>query len=61
MLLLLVPIVNLIVVVILSVDLATSFGEGVAFAIGIILLPFVFIPLLGFGAYEYRGPATVLV
>jgi hypothetical protein len=57
-LLMLIPIVNLVVAIIICIDLAKSFGRGIGTAIGLILLPFVFIPILGFGPAEYAGPAA---
>jgi hypothetical protein len=57
-LLMLIPVVNFVVWVIVSLDLAKSFGRGVGFAVGLIFLPFVFAPILGFGSDTYRGPAA---
>jgi len=37
--------------------LSKSFGQGVGFTIGIIFLHFIFLPILGFGNYQYLGPA----
>jgi len=37
--------------------LSKSFGQSEGFTIGLILLPFIFYPLLGFGNYLYVGPA----
>jgi hypothetical protein len=51
-----VPIVWWIVYIIVYYDLAKSFGKGVGFAIGVIVLPFIFVPILGFGSSEYVGP-----
>lgn len=48
-----VPIAQLVVAVILAIDLAKAFGKDVGFAIGMILLPFVFYPMLGFGSAQY--------
>ena len=31
-------------------------GKGGAFALGLILLPFIFVPILGFGQAVYTGP-----
>jgi hypothetical protein len=56
--LLIIPIVSLIIAIILCIDLAKSFGKGVGFAIGIIFLGFIFIPILGFGSAQYQGPAA---
>jgi hypothetical protein len=49
-----IPVVNLILIVAI-VDLAKSFGKGVGFAIGLIFLPFIFYPILGFGDAQYTG------
>lgn len=40
----------------ISYKLAQSFGQGVAFTIGLIILRPVFILILGFGSAEYIGP-----
>jgi hypothetical protein len=39
------------------VALAAKFGKGVGFAIGLIFLPFIFYPILGFGDAQYSGAA----
>jgi hypothetical protein len=57
-LLLFIPIVNIVIWVIVSLDLAKSFGRGVGFAIGLIFLPFIFALILGFGSDTYKGPAS---
>lgn len=44
--------------IILCIDLAKSFGQGVGFAIGLILLGIIFFPILAFGNAQYRGPAA---
>jgi hypothetical protein len=44
--------------IILCIDLAKSFGKGAGFAIGLILLPFIFFPVLGFGSATYQGPSA---
>ena len=56
LLLLLCPFINFVVWILLSIALAKSFGKGVGFAIGMILLPFVFYPILGFGDATYTAP-----
>jgi len=53
--LLIVPIVGFIVAIILTNDLAKAFGKGVGWTIGLLLLPMVFLPILGFGDDEYVG------
>jgi hypothetical protein len=54
----LIPGVSIVIGIILCVDLAKSFGKDTVFAIGLILLPIVFVPLLGFGDARYLGPAV---
>jgi len=53
--LMLVPLVNIIVLAIVSIDVARAFGQGVGFGIGLLLLSFVFYPILGFGSAQYQG------
>lgn len=50
-----IPCVNIIVSVIVNIDLAKAFGKDVVYGIGIVLLPFIFIPMLGFGSAQYQG------
>ena len=52
-----IPFVNFILAIVLSVLLAKVFGKGIGFAIGLILLPFVFAPILAFGDATYTAPA----
>ena len=47
-----------VVVIILSIDLAKCFGKGVGFALGMVFLPFIFWPMLGFGSATYQGPSV---
>src|SRR5213080_3416643 len=56
--LMLIPFVNFIIGIILCIDLAKSFGKGVGFGIGLILLGIIFFPILGFGSAQYQGPAA---
>jgi hypothetical protein len=51
-----IPLVNIIVFIIVYYDLAKSFGKSTAFAVGLILLGFIFIPILGFGSSQYVEP-----
>lgn len=54
LILLCIPLVNVIVSIILSVDIAKNFGKGIPFALGLIFLWFIFCPILGFGDAQYR-------
>lgn len=55
-----VPFVGIVIAIIVCIDLAKSFGRGTGTAIGLILVGFVFIPILGFGQAEYQGPAAAM-
>jgi hypothetical protein len=54
----LIPFVNFIIVIILSIDLAKSFGKGGSFGIGLALLSIIFMPILAFGSAQYQGPSA---
>jgi len=54
----LIPLVNIVFAVIVYIDLAKSFGQGVGFAIGLLLLSIVFFPILAFGDSRYLGPSA---
>jgi hypothetical protein len=56
--LLFIPLVNFVVAIILIFDLARVFGKGVGFGFGLLLLGFIFIPILGFGDARYVGPGA---
>jgi hypothetical protein len=49
-----IPIVGLIVAVIVYYELSKSFGKGAGFFLGMFFLPFIFIPILGFGDSRYQ-------
>ena len=57
-LLMLIPFVNFIIAIILIIDLAKSFGKGVGFGIGLLLLAVIFFPILGYGSAQYQGPSA---
>lgn len=50
-----VPIVNIVIAILANIGLAQKFGKGGGFAAGLILLPIVFLPILGFGSAQYQG------
>lgn len=54
----LIPFVNLLPAVLVPIDLAKSFGKGTGFGVGLILLGFIFYPVLALGDAEYQGPAA---
>lgn len=53
--LMLIPCVNIVVIFLVYIDLAKAYGKGTGFGIGMIFLPFIFLPILGFGDAEYQG------
>lgn len=53
--LLFIPVINMIISILVLVDLAKAFGKGIGFAIGLMFLSVVFVPLLGFGDAQYQG------
>lgn len=54
----LIPCVNFIVWIVVSYDLARSFGYGLGFTIGLVLLSWIFLMILAFDQSTYRGPAA---
>ncbi len=55
LILMLIPCVNIVVMILVCLDLARVFGKDTGFAIGLILLGFIFIPILAFGDARYQG------
>lgn len=50
-----IPVVNVVFAIILFYAIAQKFGKDVGFTIGMLLLPFIFIPMLGFGDATYHS------
>jgi len=55
LILLLIPLVNLVVLLLTFIELARRFGKSPLFGLGLEFVPFVFFPILGFGAARYQG------
>jgi hypothetical protein len=53
-----IPCVNIVFFIWATNLLAKSFGKTEGFTVGLILLPFVFYPMLGFGDARYLGPSA---
>ena len=53
---LLIPFVNFVVIILIAVNLAKVFGKGTGFAVGLILLSFIFYPILALGDATYTAP-----
>lgn len=50
-----IPFVNVVFAIMLYNEIAQKFGQGIGYTIGLILLPFVFFPMLGFGQATYQA------
>ncbi len=50
-----IPCVSVIVAIIVALDTARAFGKGSGFGVGLALLSFIFLPILGFGNAQYIG------
>lgn len=51
-----VPFVNVVAYVLIMNGLSTNFGRGGGFTIGLVFLPLIGFPVLGFGSDRYVGP-----
>ncbi len=60
LILFLIPLVSIVMIIIVYIDLAKSFGKGAGFGVGLALLGFIFMPILGFGDARYLGPPNAL-
>lgn len=56
-LLMLIPIVNFVILLLISLEVSRNFGKTQGFAIGLWLLPIVFYPILGFSDARYMAAA----
>jgi hypothetical protein len=56
LLLMLIPVVNIVLVIIVYHNLSLSFGKTASFTVGLVLLSFIFFPILAFGEAKYLGP-----
>lgn len=53
LILMLIPLISLIPAVMIPIAVAKNFRKGVGFGLGLLFLPFIFYPILGFGSAEY--------
>ena len=56
-LLMFIPLVNIVIALLVALGVATNFGKGAGFGIGLFFLPFIFYPILAFGDATYGGSA----
>ncbi len=59
MLLFFIPCVGIVFAIIVLAGVAKNFGKGTGFLLGMIFLPFIFYPILGFGDSQYQGPRQI--
>jgi len=57
----LIPCINIVIAAIVYMDVAQKFGKSAAYGIGMWLLGFIFIPMLGFGDATYQGDTTRII
>ena len=55
-LILLIPIVNIVLIIMVYNAISHAFGKSAGFTVGMILLPFVFWPILAFSDAKYSAP-----
>ena len=55
---LIIPCVNFVFVVWLYNLVAKSFGKSEGFTVGMLIFPYIFWPILGFGSATYLGPSA---
>src|ERR1043165_3428841 len=56
--LLMIPFVGIVFAFIAFIDLAKNFGKGTGFGVGLVLLSFIFFPILAFGSTRYMPYAN---
>lgn len=54
-----IPFVNILIWFIVLNEVSKAFGKGVGFTLGLIFLPFIFYPILGFGSAQYTGGQVI--
>jgi hypothetical protein len=50
----LIPVANIVAAVLVAIGVAKNFGKGGGFAVGLLFLPFIFYPILGFSNARYH-------
>ena len=53
-----IPCINIVVAFIIFIDVAKKFGKTSVYGVAMLFFPFIFIPMLGFGAAEFEGDKT---
>ena len=55
LLLFFIPVVSLVIMILVSIEVAKAFGKGGGFGVGLALLSFIFYPILGFSDAKYQA------
>ena len=58
-LLFILPVVNIVFLIIVARRIAANFGKGAWFTVGMIFLPYIFLPILAFGRATYHNVSSV--
>lgn len=56
--LMIIPLINIVFNIIVTIGIAENFRKSAAFGIGLFFLPFIFYPMLGFSDAVYQGRET---
>ena len=59
LILMLIPVVGFVIGIMVVAALAGRFGKSGGFAVGLIFLPYIFYPILGFGSAQYAPPPAL--
>lgn len=54
-----IPLVNIYIIIVILHGVSKAFGKDAGFTVGLVLLGFIFWPILGFGSSQYIGPNGV--
>jgi hypothetical protein len=57
LLLFFIPLVNIVIGLIVAMDIAKMFSKSSGFGLGLWILSFIFVPILGYGSAQYTSPA----
>jgi hypothetical protein len=53
----LIPFVNIVIAILVSIEIAKNFGKDAAFGLGLAFFGIIFYPILAFGSAQYKAPA----
>ncbi|MCX6155888.1 MAG: DUF5684 domain-containing protein [Candidatus Kapabacteria bacterium] len=50
----LLPVINLVLLAVISIRIAKFFSKSGGFAVGLVFLPYIFFPIIGYGVAKYK-------